>query len=66
MDAFVALGGSADKQGSIDAKLLVDIIKRQFEMTIDIEGFLKEIDSDDNGTIDFQEFQQLLSSDNKS
>ena len=37
LDAFVALGGMANKDGYIDAKRLIDIIKNQFEMTIDIE-----------------------------
>mmetsp|Transcript_17597 Transcript_17597/g.23763 ORF Transcript_17597/g.23763 Transcript_17597/m.23763 type:complete len:95 (+) Transcript_17597:289-573(+) len=44
LDAFVALGGSTDKSGSVDADQLIQIIKQQFEMTIDIESLIKEID----------------------
>ena len=37
VDAFVALGGQPDKSGSIRAEVLVDIIKSDFELTIDME-----------------------------
>ena len=40
MDAFVALGGQTDKDGAIDASRLIDIIKHEFEMTIDIEKLI--------------------------
>ena len=60
MDAFVALGGSTDKTGSVDADQLISIIKDQFEMTIDIESLIREIDKDESGEIDFEEFETLL------
>jgi hypothetical protein len=37
VDAFVALGGSPTKEGFISKKTLIDIIKIEFELTIDME-----------------------------
>ena len=62
LDAFVALGGLANKDGSIDAKQLIDIIKNQFQMTINIEKLIQEIDEDGSGLIEYDEFMSLLSS----
>ena len=61
MDAYVALGGNEDRSGHIDAKSLIDIIKTQFEMTIDIEGLIAEVDEDKSGMIEYGEFMSLLS-----
>ena len=61
MDAYVALGGSVDRSGNIDAQSLIDIIKTQFEMTIDIEGLIAEVDTDHSGKIEYDEFMSLLS-----
>ncbi len=36
LDAFVALGGDADKDGFISKDVLVEIIKAEFELTIDM------------------------------
>ena len=60
LQAFVALGGEADGDGSIDADKLIDIIKNKFEMTIDIEALIEEVDEDGSGEIEFDEFKQLL------
>ena len=40
LDAFVAMGGEPDGDGSIDAAKLIRIIKEEFEMTIDIEKLI--------------------------
>ena len=40
LDAFVAMGGEPDGNGSIDAGKLIRIIKEEFEMTIDIEKLI--------------------------
>ena len=40
MDAFVAMGGEENGEGSIDANKLIKIIKEEFEMTIDIEKLI--------------------------
>ena len=37
VDAFVAMGGNTDKSGTIDANKLIQIVKTDFKMTIDIE-----------------------------
>ena len=37
LDAFVALGGDADKEGFISKDVLVEIIKTEFELTIDMQ-----------------------------
>ena len=66
LDAFVAMGGEEDGGGNIDAEKLISIIKNDFGMTIDIEGLIKEIDVDGSGEIEFDEFQQLLQSDDEN
>ena len=37
VDAFVAMGGNPDKSGFVQTDLLINIIKNEFDMTIDIE-----------------------------
>ena len=37
VDAFVALGGESNKEGTISKKTLIEIIKHEFELTIDME-----------------------------
>jgi hypothetical protein len=43
VDAFVALGGSTDKSGTIAKLTLIGIIKLEFELTIDMEEYLRSI-----------------------
>ena len=62
LDAFVAMGGQPDGEGSIDADKLISTIKKEFEMTIDIEKLIAEVDSDTSGLIEFDEFKELLQS----
>ena len=62
LDAFVAMGGQPNGEGSIDAEKLIQIIKYDFEMTIDIEKLIKDIDEDGSGEIEYDEFRNLLSS----
>lgn len=54
------MGGKEDKEGSVDANQLIDIIKKEFEMSIDIEKLIQEIDEDGSGEIEFDEFKTLL------
>ena len=63
LDAFVSMGGQPDGEGFIDAQKLIRIIKNEFEMTIDIEKLIEEIDEDGSGEIEFDEFKALLQSD---
>jgi len=62
LDAFVSLGGGRGGESNVDAKKLIDIIKNQFEMTIDIEKLIEEIDEDGSGEIEYSEFKSLLNS----
>ena len=62
MDAYVAMGGDEDGGGYIDADRLIRIIKEDFEMTIDIEKLIQDIDEDGSGQIEYDEFRNLLSS----
>ena len=56
------MGGQADGEGFIDAKKLIRIIRDEFEMTIDIEKLIADIDEDGSGEIEYDEFRNLLSS----
>ena len=56
------MGGQEDGDGSIDAQELIRIIKDEFEMTIDIEKLIQDIDEDGSGEIEYDEFRNLLSS----
>ena len=40
------MGGKEDKSGIVDAQKLITIIKSEFELTIDIENLILEIDKD--------------------
>jgi len=61
LEAFVAMGGGIDKQGNVDSVKLIQIVKEEFNMTIDIERLLNEIDTDKSGLISYMEFKTLLS-----
>lgn len=60
LDAFVAMGGNPDGGGCVDADKLIETIKKEFEMTIDIEALINEVDEDGSGEIEFDEFKELL------
>ena len=51
-DAFVALGGNYNKEGNIEIKMLKEIIKDDFELTINMNDYLNQVDSD-NKSLDF-------------
>ena len=61
VDAFIALGGSADKTGNVSADKLRTIIK-DFGLTIDIDRLIREVDTDHSGLIDYQEFAVMMKS----
>ncbi|EAS05296.1 dynein 18 kDa light chain (macronuclear) [Tetrahymena thermophila SB210] len=61
LEAFVAMGGSVDKSGNVDTAKLIQIVRDEFNMTIDIERLIHEIDHDKSGKISFDEFKALLS-----
>ena len=54
------MGGDENKEGFVDAQRLIEMIKNKFEMTIDIEQLINDIDEDGSGKIEFDEFNKLL------
>ena len=60
LDAFVALGGEADKPGFIDTLRLIHVVKDEFGMTIKIECLIEELDRDKDGKINYSEFSALF------
>ncbi|KAF4323316.1 hypothetical protein G195_003637 [Phytophthora kernoviae 00238/432] len=61
IDAFVACGGSPDKTGHVERRMLVQLIKKDFGLPIDIDRMLDELDTDGSGEIEYEEFKALLS-----
>jgi hypothetical protein len=59
VDAFIALGGNNDKSGTIFKNTLIDIIKQEFELTIDMEEYLKSIGGSTD-EINYYQFCVLL------
>jgi len=53
VDAWVALGGEADKSGLLDVDKLIKIVKDDFAMTIDIAKLVKELDTNQDGKVDY-------------
>lgn len=60
LDAFVALGGNYDKTGKILVDRLHSILE-EFEMRIDIDRIIREVDKEGTGAIDFAAFKQIMS-----
>lgn len=59
MDAFVALGGQSNKEGTISKGTLMEIIKTEFELTIDMEEYLKKIGGETD-KINYYQFCVML------
>lgn len=55
------MGGEPTGEGFIDSKHLIKVVKEDFELTIDIEKILRDLDRDGSGRIDYDEFRTLLS-----
>jgi len=61
VDAFVALGGSRDRSGSIAVEKLRTECS-EFGLTVDVDELLRNANvSPSSGTIDFSEFKRALS-----
>ena len=56
------MGGEANGEGYVDAEKLIKTVKVDFEMTIDIERLINEIDEDGSGKVEYGEFKALLNS----
>ncbi|KIZ06761.1 Dynein light chain, flagellar outer arm [Monoraphidium neglectum] len=59
LDAFVALGGNPDRSGKVSTEKLRATIKA-FELTLDVDRLIKEVDLDRSGFLDFKEFAAIL------
>mmetsp|Transcript_18570 Transcript_18570/g.46797 ORF Transcript_18570/g.46797 Transcript_18570/m.46797 type:complete len:100 (-) Transcript_18570:263-562(-) len=54
-----ALGGDAEKTGMVKVEKLKAICKK-FELTIDIDQLVRDIDTDGSGNIEYEEFKAML------
>lgn len=62
-NAWDALGGMSvqgKKGGSVNRELLHSIMQEDFGLTIDIEDLIHQIDADENGDVEFEEFKKFL------
>ena len=59
LDAFIALGGNADKTGQISTDKLRNVVK-EFDLTIDINRLIADTDTDRSGFIDYSEFSVMM------
>ena len=59
LEAFVALGGQANKEGFVSKEVLIQIIKLEFEMTLDLEEYLRK-SGGDTDEIAYYQFCRLL------
>ena len=59
LDAFVALGGKENKEGSVSKETLIRILKEEFEMTIDLEKMLRKIGGEQD-EVEYYQFCILL------
>jgi calmodulin len=62
LNTFVAMGGNSDKTGTVKKQKLVDIIKTQFGLTIDIEQMFEEAGIDTDKDLEYADFACLLES----
>lgn len=60
--AFQALGGDIATNQSIDKQKMINMIRHEFALTIDVNRLIKEMDLNADDNLDFQEFKKLLNS----
>ena len=58
--AFVAAGGCPDKSGAANLDILMNILKNDFGLPIEVDDVLDMLDKNRSGDIDFEEFKALL------
>ena len=54
------MGGNSDRTGAIQTDKLTAACQ-EFGLTIDINALIREVDDDGNGTVDFDEFTMMMS-----
>lgn len=57
VDAFVALGGRSDKSGVVNKSALMEIIKREFELSLDLEAMIEGVQTDN---LDYETFCSIF------
>jgi calmodulin len=60
LGAFVAMGGNEDMTGVVDAQRLAKVIKEDFGLTIKIDELLHDLDTNNDGQVNYEEFKFLL------
>jgi hypothetical protein len=58
VDAFVAMGGNADRSGYVRKDTIINIIKEEFELTYNMEAFLDGFS--EHKQLDFDQFTLLF------
>lgn len=66
VDAFVALGGGADKSGYVAKNTLISTIKNEFELIFDIDTLMEGLESVDQDRLDYSTFCALFEQDKKT
>ena len=64
IQAFIALGGNEDKTGTISTEKLTAVCT-EFGLTIDINALIKEFDADGSGEVDYDEFKDMNTKEEK-
>lgn len=60
-NAFIALGGSKDDDKGIDLEQVKEIIKREFDMDIDMSKLIRNYGENESQNLRFDEFRDLMS-----
>lgn len=63
VDAFVALGGRADKSGVVNKKALIEIVKQEFEISLDLENMIEGFEGEN---FDYEAFCSIFAQDRES
>jgi hypothetical protein len=59
LEAFVAVGGGEDCGGAVNIPKMKSVVS-DFQLKVDLDSFIREMDTDGNANIDFNEFAVLL------
>ena len=59
LEAFVAVGGQSDSNGQVDIAKMRSVVS-EFNLRVDIDRIVNEMDNDGNADIDFGEFASLI------
>ncbi|KAK2954096.1 putative Dynein 18 kDa light chain, flagellar outer arm [Blattamonas nauphoetae] len=59
LEAFVVCGGNPDKTGTVETRKITKIVK-QYELPVDIESILAELDRQQTGAIDYYKFSSIF------